>query len=106
MPDDQGRKHSRGYLARKRILRRLALLDVVELRKVPRSTIAVLTWRDVVDLIELRHRMRSLEKQGIAFALARFGLRTGRVLDQLIAKITMQRMKRTFSFRIRKSEKR
>ena len=85
---------ARGSRARQRIIGRLANLSVDELRNVSRQTVAVLTWGDVVDLIELRHRMRTPEKGTVAYYLVRHGARIGRALDRVLAKIEKMRTKR------------
>lgn len=85
---------ARGSRARHRILRRLANLDVNELRNVPRETVVVLTWQDIVDLIALRHRIRTPEEGTMAYCLVRHGGRIGRALDRALAKIKRMRTER------------
>lgn len=95
MPDHQPSKiAARGSRARQRIIRRLANLDVDQLRHLPRQTVAVLAWGDIVDLIELRHRMRTPVKGSVAYYLAIYGVRIGRALDRALAKIKRMRTER------------
>ena len=85
---------ARGSRARQRLLRRLANLDVDELRNIPRETVVVLVWQDIVDLIALRHRIRTPEEGTIAYCLVRHGGRIGRALDRVLAKIKKMGTKR------------
>jgi len=95
MPDHQPSKNAaRGSRARQRIIRRLADLDVDALRNLPKQTVAVLTWKDVVDLIALRHRLRTPVKGTMAYCLVRYGALIGRALDRALAKIKRMRTER------------
>src|SRR5664280_1215565 len=78
---------ARALRARQRLLRRLANFDVDALRNVPKETVVVLTWQDIVDLIALRHQLRTPKKGTMAHYLIYYGGRVGRVLDRYIANI-------------------
>jgi len=82
---------ARGFRARQRILNRLASLPIDQLRKTPQSTLAVLNWSDVFDLIELRHRLRTPKPGTFAARFMRLGVRFGRFLDRIHSKHDLRR---------------
>lgn len=72
----------RGLRARQRILKNLASLNIQQLRTVPRQTIAALTWLDLVEMIAIRHQMRSIKKHTMQYKMSRVGYHIDVVIHQ------------------------